>query len=555
MGKMVGFRIINLLMIIFILSTAGVSSTSGNVEFQTYWPSRNYQTNQNLVNLTMFHINDLHGWLNPHDGFGGMATMMGYFYEEGYDPTDDSFLLLSGGDQNTGPALATISKGEAVIDVMNTMNFTAAAIGNHEFDYGIKPMNTRQNLAQFPILSANIFDVGTKNLVNFTIPWVIQEHGGLQVGIIGLTTISSYTSTHPKFTQNIDFGDYEAALRDNYDDVLNAGADLIIVLSHVVPNELINLASQVTDLNIPLFLGGHGGTPGVYPAANNSLVVMAGHWMTQFAKIELSFDTSTGEVSSLNADLIDNIEGSVTPVQNVQDTVDYWDDLIGLNEVITYTSQDIRDNPGSGIGNLATDAFLEYFYDLSKSYNFAFVWGGGGFRDYFRSGDITIADVVSVFPFENNLMEFPISGKELLVFYEETVSSTFFSGIRFNTNSESYEIVVKDHWEEISDSDIYVGLIPDYMWYVAYKDRFDVIDTGVHQRDTILSYFDQIDDLTDYVDYRFPDNLVPFSETVTSDTQKTSSSNQINFNFWTVGSIFILAVRRRLIAKLKCKSN
>ena len=95
-----------------------------------------------IIDLTILHINDLHGWLNPHDGIGGVATYMGYFRDEGFDPDveNSSFLLVSGGDQNTGPVTATLSKGEAVIDVMNLMGFDAAAIGNHEFDYGIEIM-------------------------------------------------------------------------------------------------------------------------------------------------------------------------------------------------------------------------------------------------------------------------------------------------------------------------------------------------------------------------------------------------------------------------------
>ena len=49
--------------------------------------SRNTIKLDNDVDLTILHINDLHGWLNPHDGYGGVATYMGYFYEEGFDPT------------------------------------------------------------------------------------------------------------------------------------------------------------------------------------------------------------------------------------------------------------------------------------------------------------------------------------------------------------------------------------------------------------------------------------------------------------------------------------
>ncbi|MHA2365632.1 MAG: hypothetical protein ACXAC7_16870, partial [Candidatus Hodarchaeales archaeon] len=99
-------------------------------------------------NITIFYINDFHGWLNPHDGYGGAATLYGYFEQEGYEnTTEDSFLFLSGGDHNTGPATATLSQGRAVIDVFNAMGMDAAAIGNHEFDYGIDNMNEHQDRA------------------------------------------------------------------------------------------------------------------------------------------------------------------------------------------------------------------------------------------------------------------------------------------------------------------------------------------------------------------------------------------------------------------------
>jgi len=181
--------------------------------------------NADTVNLTILHINDWHGWLEPHDGRGGAATYMSYFKQEGFNASDDSFLLLNGGDENTGPAVATLTQGESMMDVMNAMNFTASAIGNHEFDYGIEWLNYRQNIANFPLLSCNIYDVGTTDLANFTIPWVVQEHAGIKVGIVGLTTTSTYTSAHPKYTQYYDFGNYETALRNNVPAMKAAGAE------------------------------------------------------------------------------------------------------------------------------------------------------------------------------------------------------------------------------------------------------------------------------------------------------------------------------------------
>ena len=169
------FKVIFVIVILF--STPSFSLTENrlplennclNVKTYVNSLSQPIVEDSSLVNLTILHINDLHGWLEPHDGFGGVATYMGYFKQEGYTYDNDTFILLSGGDQNTGPAVATLSKGEAVIDAMNTMNFSAACIGNHEFDFGVEWLEKRKEMANFPILSCNIYDKGTTDLANFT---------------------------------------------------------------------------------------------------------------------------------------------------------------------------------------------------------------------------------------------------------------------------------------------------------------------------------------------------------------------------------------------------
>lgn len=452
------------------------------------------------VNLTVLYINDWHGWLEPHDGRGGAATYMGYFKQEGFTSTDDSFLLLNGGDENTGPAVATLTKGESMMDVMNAMNFTASVVGNHEFDYGIEWMNYRKDMANFPVLSSNIFDNGTTNLANFTVPWVIQEHAGIQVGIIGLTTTLTETAAHPKYTQYYDFGNYEAALRANIPTMVEAGAEVIIVLSHIAPDPLISLAANVADLNIALFLGGHAGTPQV-TKVGDSLVVMAGHYAQHYARIDLEIDASTTPMTvSSSGVLVDNIEGGVTPVTEIQQIVDYWVNLVNADAVISYASTDIYDSsPESGIGNLVADGMLDYF---SWTYDFSFTNIGGGIRDYFRAGDITIGDVVSVIPFENEILEISISGQELLNILSYGHGYQAIGNIRYSYNYDggfhitSAYINSSGVFSEINPSTTYIGLMIDYMWWVSYKDDFPAIGTGVMYRDTAIIYISKIPDIS-----------------------------------------------------------
>ncbi len=482
-------------------SESAYTDTPTHVKVNVPTDFSDVKLNADTINLTILHINDWHGWLEPHDGRGGAATYMGYFKQEGYSSDNDSFILLSGGDQNTGPAVATLTKGESMIDVMNTMNFSAAAIGNHEFDYGIDWMNYRQNMANFPLLSCNIYDVGTYNLANFTIPWVIQEHAGVQVGIVGLTTISSYTSAHPKYTSHYDFGDYEEALRNNIPDMRAAGAEIIIALTHVVPNELIELAADVADLDINVFLGGHGGTPQV-TKIGDSIIAMAGHYARQYVRIDLEVNLTSMPSSVINSGgfLVENIEGGVTPDAEVQQVVDYWVALVGADEVISYASTNLYDTyPESAIGNLVADGMMNYF---GWTHDFAITNRGGGIRDYFRAGDITLGDVVSVVPFENNMMELSMTGAELIDLITSAHGSNCFSGIRYNfSNDPSFHLTsVMVHtiggYEDIVPANVYTGLMIDYLWWLFYKDVFPATDTGIMYRDAVIDYFRSISDIS-----------------------------------------------------------
>ncbi|MCK5086789.1 MAG: hypothetical protein KAQ90_04670, partial [Melioribacteraceae bacterium] len=108
-------------------------------------------------NLIILYTNDEHGWMETEGSYGGAAGLMGLWREkEGYSEEKENYLILSGGDMWTGPAISTWFQGESMADVMNAMNYTAAAIGNHEFDFRIEGLKERMEQSNFPFLSANI---------------------------------------------------------------------------------------------------------------------------------------------------------------------------------------------------------------------------------------------------------------------------------------------------------------------------------------------------------------------------------------------------------------
>src|SRR3954470_5193608 len=110
-------------------------------------------------------------------------------------------LLLDAGDTIQGTPLAyyyariaPITKGgtHPMAAAMNAMKYDAAALGNHEFNYGLDTLRAYQSQLDFPLLGANAVDPATKRPV-FP-PYVIKKfriakgRKPLKVGILGLVT-------------------------------------------------------------------------------------------------------------------------------------------------------------------------------------------------------------------------------------------------------------------------------------------------------------------------------------------------------------------------------
>ena len=112
--------------------------------------------------VTIIYTNDLHAHVEPYkvpwiaDGkrdIGGWANITTMVKQEKAKNNATGF---DAGDYFTGPYISSLTKGKAIIDIMNTMSYDAVTIGNHEFDHGWD--NTLLQLsATFPIVQGNIF--------------------------------------------------------------------------------------------------------------------------------------------------------------------------------------------------------------------------------------------------------------------------------------------------------------------------------------------------------------------------------------------------------------
>ena len=167
-----------------------VDSTSSLSSFDSLSSSSSAAGPSSLLKVLM--INDYHGALEVDaNGDKGIARI-GHWMKTEKAKSDQDTLLLATGDMFQGTAVSNYYRGRPVIEAMNTIGFDAMTIGNHEFDWGIETLlayqdgNLANGEAQFPFLSANIFERATDTPVTWAQPYTIVTRGSLRIGIIGV---------------------------------------------------------------------------------------------------------------------------------------------------------------------------------------------------------------------------------------------------------------------------------------------------------------------------------------------------------------------------------
>lgn len=360
-----------------------------------------------LRRLTILYTNDEHGWMEATEETGGAAGLMGLWREkEGYTE-DGPFLILSGGDMWTGPAISTWFDGESMAEVMNAMGYDAAAIGNHEFDFGLKGLRELATRSEFPFLSANIRDKATGDVAAIAIPYVVQEVNGIRVGLIGLTTVETPQTTLPDNVAGFDFIPYTQALEEIVPQTRAQGAELLVVVGHVCADDMRALAPTAAGLGIAIIGGGHCNER-VNTIADGVALIGGGSQLQAYARVHLTFDTATDTVVNIESSTQANRGAPADP--EITALVAHWRAQAdeALSSVVGYARKQIgkRSNP---MFNLVTDAWLEAYPAADVA-----LTNRGGFRQPIPAGEITLATIVGVLPFDNVLIDVELTGAQLI---------------------------------------------------------------------------------------------------------------------------------------------
>lgn len=396
--------------------------------------------------LVLLGTTDLHGWVLPYDYYTGKTTNNGL---ASLVPMIDSVraanpgrtVLVESGDLLQGNPLdfvySRLQPGEThpLVAAMNLVGYDAAAIGNHEFNYGVPHLDAAVRQARFPWLSANTFRAGTNEPAYRTYTFVERTVAGrpVKIGITSVTPPGVAIWDRDNVRGKLDFRDIVASVRPVVARMRAEGADLVIVAAHSglegssydtaatgVPaeNAAIAMAQQVPGIDV-IFMG-HTHRELADTTINGVLVTQAKNWGASLAAATLALRHSGDgwQVLAKHGRILRPVEGRADArlqaalAQAHERTRQYVGRQIGVStDEWTSELSRTRDTPITDLINdvqrRATGA------DLSSTAAFSL-----GSR--IPRGPITVADVAGLYIYDNTLKAVRISGAQLRAYLEKS---------------------------------------------------------------------------------------------------------------------------------------
>lgn len=392
--------------------------------------------------VTILHTNDMHGSLI------GSGSVIGSDRVASLKKMEDA-ILADGGDATQGVALASLTHGADVIDIMSIAGYDVMAAGNHEFDYGLDILGENILRASFPIISANTYydeaplfmgeyNGGITNGKN-----IIIEKNGIKVGMFALTTVNAATSTKPDGIIGVEFRDEIETAKEQVKYLDEQGADVIIAITHMGVLEDVNgytsryLADAMADTGLDAIIDGHSHTVVNETEDDGVVIGQTGTANTYVGRMEITVDED-GEVSVdeklLSRAFFENIEPDAATAAKIAEINKKQSGILG--EVIGETQNTLWGGSinqiaearvgETNLGNLICDSMIysvkQLVSDEYADVPIIAVENGGGFRASIANGTITNGSVVDTLPFANTVRFKEITPSVLYDYLETSIA-------------------------------------------------------------------------------------------------------------------------------------
>lgn len=387
--------------------------------------------------IVILFTSDVHCGIDQGFGYAGLEQI-----RDGLVAQGNVVILVDDGDNIQGEPIGTMTKGEALVELMNEAGYEIAIPGNHEFDYGMEQFLSLTEKAKFQYISCNFNKDGELVFE----PYVIKELGGAKVAFVGVTTPKTLTSSTPKYFQNekgeFVYGFFQdetgegvyKAVQKAVDDARADGAEYVIVLGHMGNEEecrpwtYADVIENTT--GIDAFLDGHShdteqvtmknkdGEDVIRSACGTKLACVgycriAGDGKITAGVYKWNNDTSAPELLGITNDMSKAVDKASNALnEKLKEVVATTQVKLTINdpEAVDENGKPIRmvRRAETNLGDLCADA-----YRAQSGADIAFV-NGGGVRVNIEAGDITLNDILKVHPFGNAMCVIEVTGQQIL---------------------------------------------------------------------------------------------------------------------------------------------
>ncbi|HEY9297395.1 MAG TPA: bifunctional UDP-sugar hydrolase/5'-nucleotidase, partial [Phormidium sp.] len=344
---------------------------------------------------------------------GGMSLLSGYINKVRQE--EKNVLFVISGDMLQGSTIDSEHKGLSTIEIMNYLAPDVVTLGNHELDYGLPHLLFMEKMANFPIVNANLYiKKYNKRLMK---PYIILNVDGFDIMFIGIVTEEALRTLKRDQTIGtfISLEDAASEVGKICNAYKNEDIDLTVLMTHIGFEEDKKLAALLDpEWGVDMIIGGHSHTFLEQPAeVNNILIAQAGVGTDQIGRFDIVVDDDTNSIVEWKWQLLpvdNNLAGPDPEIEKLiatfKEGVDRkYNRLIGrLARKLTHPKREEE----TELGNLFADIFAQL-----DSLDVVFV-ASGSIRGKELGPLVTLNDLTTVFPYEDTLYKFRITGVHLV---------------------------------------------------------------------------------------------------------------------------------------------
>lgn len=382
------------------------------------------------VTLTVLNTTDLHGSIRRTPGVyaehnEGSLLQCARIIQR-VRAENPNTLLLDCGDIFQGTAESFQTRGGVMAKALNALDYDAFAVGNHEFDWGVDVLGEMLGKMEAPALAANLL-AGPEAPEAFhkVLPYVIREVDGLKVAIVGLTTPNIPNWFRDVATHDLSVVDSRRALERTLPLVRKERPHILILLVHQGlmaedddANEINGICRRFGEFD--LVLGGHLHWVLAGARIGKADYAQAGSGGRGVMRTDLTFDTVENAVVDKQFEYIPvtrRLKEDPELVKLVAEDLARADEW--LQTVLGATTDDLTYSPG---GNGLSPVQQLLCAAIAEKTGAEVVLHGILSDQSIPAGDIHVADIWKIVPYENTVGTLWLTLAEIHAIMEEAAA-------------------------------------------------------------------------------------------------------------------------------------